>query len=207
MVQAPRERSASHAITVILRWVLNVCLEYNLTAARKRWVVYKDTFNYNVTGVPAEWHGWLNGVNDFAPTKYDYGKPKYAGEGQQCEGARRWVWPCGAGWGVAKVGGDRGKGVGRSWQGAQKMPGMGAVLRCGHTERAHKSQTGAPHMLMHGITMLAHTAAAHCSGVVRDPHRHHRRLLAQGRVDEREEAQLEEVRALGGECDAGVDGV
>lgn len=47
-------------------------------AGRKRWVVYKDTFDYNPTSSPAEWHGWLNYVNDYPPTKYDYKKPIYA---------------------------------------------------------------------------------------------------------------------------------
>lgn len=44
---------------------------------RKRWVLYKDTFDYNPTSVPAEWHGWLEGISDFAPTKWDYPKPIY----------------------------------------------------------------------------------------------------------------------------------
>ncbi len=41
----------------------------DLPYARKRWVLFKDTFDYNPTSVSPEWHGWLNGVNDFAPTR------------------------------------------------------------------------------------------------------------------------------------------
>ena len=41
----------------------------DLPYARKRWVLFKDTFDYNSTSVSPQWHGWLNGVNDFAPTR------------------------------------------------------------------------------------------------------------------------------------------
>uniref|UniRef100_A0A7S0WPG8 NADH dehydrogenase [ubiquinone] 1 alpha subcomplex subunit 12 n=1 Tax=Chlamydomonas leiostraca TaxID=1034604 RepID=A0A7S0WPG8_9CHLO len=44
---------------------------------RKRWVLYKDTFNYSPTSVPPEWHGWLEGINDFTPANYDFKKPAY----------------------------------------------------------------------------------------------------------------------------------
>jgi NADH dehydrogenase (ubiquinone) 1 alpha subcomplex subunit 12 len=39
--------------------------------------VYKDTFDYNPTQIPPEWHGWVNYINDFPPTSYKYDKPKY----------------------------------------------------------------------------------------------------------------------------------
>jgi NADH:ubiquinone oxidoreductase subunit len=44
---------------------------------RSRWVVYKDTFDYNPTQIPPEWHGWVNYINDFPPTTYKYDQPKY----------------------------------------------------------------------------------------------------------------------------------
>ena len=47
-------------------------------AERKRWVVYGNSFNYSPTSIPAEWHGWLNDVNDYTPTNYDFKKPAYA---------------------------------------------------------------------------------------------------------------------------------
>lgn len=46
--------------------------------ARKRWVVYGDILNYSPTNVPAEWHGWLNYMNDFKPTDHDFKSPIYA---------------------------------------------------------------------------------------------------------------------------------
>ncbi|KAF8062791.1 NADH dehydrogenase [ubiquinone] 1 alpha subcomplex subunit 12 [Scenedesmus sp. PABB004] len=45
---------------------------------RKRWVVYSDLTNYNASVVPPEWHGWLNYINDFAPTAHDFKRPVYA---------------------------------------------------------------------------------------------------------------------------------
>ncbi|GFH27702.1 NADH dehydrogenase [ubiquinone] 1 alpha subcomplex subunit 12, partial [Haematococcus lacustris] len=30
--------------------------------------------------IPAEWHGWVNYINDYPPTLYDFKKPKYAVE-------------------------------------------------------------------------------------------------------------------------------
>ncbi|GAX72895.1 hypothetical protein CEUSTIGMA_g350.t1 [Chlamydomonas eustigma] len=49
----------------------------DLGYARKRWVLFQDTFNYNATSVSPEWHGWLNGINDFPPTRYEHLKPIY----------------------------------------------------------------------------------------------------------------------------------
>jgi len=39
------------------------------TTARKRWVIYGEraTNKYNPTTIPAEWHGWINYVNDNPP--------------------------------------------------------------------------------------------------------------------------------------------
>ncbi|WIA20533.1 hypothetical protein OEZ85_004928 [Tetradesmus obliquus] len=48
------------------------------TYNRKRWVVYKDLTDYNPSGIPPEWHGWLNYINDFAPTQHDFKRPVYA---------------------------------------------------------------------------------------------------------------------------------
>lgn len=48
-----------------------------LAYGRKRWVVYKDTFNYNPTTVSPEWHGWLNYINDNTPHNYAFSKPIY----------------------------------------------------------------------------------------------------------------------------------
>lgn len=51
----------------------------NLDYARKRWVVYADTFDYSPSGIPPEWHGWLEGVNDYAgPASGHYVKPIYS---------------------------------------------------------------------------------------------------------------------------------
>lgn len=62
----------------------NKYFEDNTTAyGRKRWVVYADKFDYNPTSVPAEWHGWLNYINDYAPTEYQFKKPIYAVEAYQ----------------------------------------------------------------------------------------------------------------------------
>ncbi|KAG1681132.1 hypothetical protein FOA52_015574 [Chlamydomonas sp. UWO 241] len=44
---------------------------------RKRWVLYHDEFDYNPTTVPAEWHGWLEGISDFRPGNYEFPKPIY----------------------------------------------------------------------------------------------------------------------------------
>mmetsp|Transcript_25987 Transcript_25987/g.56641 ORF Transcript_25987/g.56641 Transcript_25987/m.56641 type:complete len:155 (+) Transcript_25987:56-520(+) len=52
----------------------------DLPYGRKRWVVYQDTFDYNPTGISAEWHGWINGINDAPPTSHEYKKPLYAVE-------------------------------------------------------------------------------------------------------------------------------
>ncbi|KAL6754584.1 NADH:ubiquinone oxidoreductase B17.2-like subunit [Haematococcus lacustris] len=52
----------------------------DLPYTRRRWVVYKNTFDYNATSIPAEWHGWVNYINDYPPTLYDFKKPKYAVE-------------------------------------------------------------------------------------------------------------------------------
>ena len=54
----------------------------DLAYARKRWVLFADTFDYNPTSVSPQWHGWLNGVNDFAPTR------------QVVHGMGRWVHGC-----------------------------------------------------------------------------------------------------------------
>ncbi|GFR45166.1 hypothetical protein Agub_g6551 [Astrephomene gubernaculifera] len=43
--------------------------------SRRRWVVFDDKFDYNITSVPPEWHGWLNYINDYKPTEYDFKKP------------------------------------------------------------------------------------------------------------------------------------
>lgn len=51
---------------------------------RARWVVYAEKdlgtpySKYNPTSIPPEWHGWVNYINDFPPTTYDYKKPIYA---------------------------------------------------------------------------------------------------------------------------------
>lgn len=45
---------------------------------RKRWVVYKNMSTYNPSIVPPEWHGWLNYINDFAPTQHEFKRPVYA---------------------------------------------------------------------------------------------------------------------------------
>ncbi len=34
-------------------------------------------FDYNPTTVPPEWHGWLEGINDFTPNNYNFPKPIY----------------------------------------------------------------------------------------------------------------------------------
>ena len=47
-------------------------------AARKRWVVYADTFNYNTSTIGSEWHGWMNYINDYNPSNYDFKTPKFA---------------------------------------------------------------------------------------------------------------------------------
>lgn len=36
-----------------------------LPADCKRWVLYKDTWNYSPSGILAEWHGWISYINDF----------------------------------------------------------------------------------------------------------------------------------------------
>lgn len=36
-------------------------------ADRKRWVLYKDTFDYTPSQISPEWHGWLNYINDYNP--------------------------------------------------------------------------------------------------------------------------------------------
>ena len=33
---------------------------------------------YTAGSIPPEWHGWINYINDFPPTTYDYKKPVYA---------------------------------------------------------------------------------------------------------------------------------
>lgn len=35
-------------------------------------------FDYNPTTVPPEWHGWLEGINDYTPSNYNFPKPIYA---------------------------------------------------------------------------------------------------------------------------------
>ncbi|GBF90494.1 NADH dehydrogenase [Raphidocelis subcapitata] len=47
---------------------------------RKRFVIYaeKRTNAYNPTSVPPEWHAWLNYINDYEPTTFDYKPPVYA---------------------------------------------------------------------------------------------------------------------------------
>ncbi|KAG2498676.1 hypothetical protein HYH03_003420 [Edaphochlamys debaryana] len=57
----------------------NKYYEENEEAAygRRRWVVFADKFDYNITSVPPEWHGWLNYVNDYNPTKHEFKKPIY----------------------------------------------------------------------------------------------------------------------------------
>ena len=52
-------------------------------AGRKRWVVYGNSFNYSPTSVPAEWHGWLNYINDYNPKNHDFKQPAYAVEHYQ----------------------------------------------------------------------------------------------------------------------------
>lgn len=49
----------------------------DLPYIRKRWVLYKDTFNYNASSVPPEWYGWLEGANDYHPGNYKFDQPKY----------------------------------------------------------------------------------------------------------------------------------
>ncbi|KXZ51934.1 hypothetical protein GPECTOR_11g6 [Gonium pectorale] len=61
------------------------------TYGRRRWVVYADKFDYNVTSVPPEWHGWVNYINDYNPVAHTFKKPIYhvrSGEGGR---RRRWV--------------------------------------------------------------------------------------------------------------------
>lgn len=48
-----------------------------MPAARRRFVVFADKFDYNITSVPPEWHGWLNYMNDYEPTHHDFKKPVY----------------------------------------------------------------------------------------------------------------------------------
>uniref|UniRef100_A0A7S3QL95 NADH dehydrogenase [ubiquinone] 1 alpha subcomplex subunit 12 n=1 Tax=Dunaliella tertiolecta TaxID=3047 RepID=A0A7S3QL95_DUNTE len=50
----------------------------NLQYDRKRWVMYKDTFDYSPSTIPPEWHGWINYVNDYTPHNHNFGKPIYA---------------------------------------------------------------------------------------------------------------------------------
>ncbi|GIL74430.1 hypothetical protein Vretimale_2124 [Volvox reticuliferus] len=47
------------------------------TYARRRWVVFADKFDYNITSVPPEWHGWLNYINDYNPTQHKFKQPIY----------------------------------------------------------------------------------------------------------------------------------
>lgn len=44
---------------------------------RCRWVIYADKTHYNPTSIPPEWHGWVNYINDYPPSKYEYKKPVY----------------------------------------------------------------------------------------------------------------------------------
>ncbi|PNW76647.1 hypothetical protein CHLRE_11g467767v5 [Chlamydomonas reinhardtii] len=44
---------------------------------RRRWIVYKDKFDYNPTTIPPEWHGWLNYINDYNPTNTQFKQPTY----------------------------------------------------------------------------------------------------------------------------------
>lgn len=49
---------------------------------RKRWVIYKEKRifgpnSYTPTSIPPEWHAWINYINDYPPTKYEYKKPIY----------------------------------------------------------------------------------------------------------------------------------
>lgn len=46
-------------------------------AGRRRWIVYKDKFDYNPTTIPPEWHGWLNYINDYNPTNTQFKQPTY----------------------------------------------------------------------------------------------------------------------------------
>ncbi|KAK3267290.1 hypothetical protein CYMTET_24139 [Cymbomonas tetramitiformis] len=47
---------------------------------RHRWVLYSDHDDYvdAPTGIPPEWHGWINHINDFTGPEMEATKPFYA---------------------------------------------------------------------------------------------------------------------------------
>nr|7ARC_q Chain q, B17.2 [Polytomella sp. Pringsheim 198.80]7ARD_q Chain q, B17.2 [Polytomella sp. Pringsheim 198.80] len=50
---------------------------------RRRWIVFADKFDYKISSIPPEWHGWLNYINDYKPSDYetiDNKKPMYHAE-------------------------------------------------------------------------------------------------------------------------------
>lgn len=49
----------------------------NVQAGRERWVEYKDSYNYNASSVPPEWHGWLHYISDYTPDQLEALKPSY----------------------------------------------------------------------------------------------------------------------------------
>jgi len=65
-------------LTPALRQTLLACF-----VDRKRWVMYKDTFDYSPSQIPPEWHGWINYVNDYTPHNHKFTKPIYALEAHQ----------------------------------------------------------------------------------------------------------------------------
>ncbi|CAI5986312.1 unnamed protein product [Closterium sp. NIES-65] len=44
---------------------------------RHRWVEYKESWGYNASTVPPEWHGWLHHITDDLPDKILAFKPRY----------------------------------------------------------------------------------------------------------------------------------
>ncbi|CAI5483626.1 unnamed protein product [Closterium sp. Yama58-4] len=44
---------------------------------RHRWVEYKESWGYNASTVPPEWHGWLHHITDDLPDKILAFKPHY----------------------------------------------------------------------------------------------------------------------------------
>jgi NADH dehydrogenase (ubiquinone) 1 alpha subcomplex subunit 12 len=61
----------------------------DLPYVRSRWVIYKDKANYAVEQIPAEWHAWLNYINDFPPSQYQYKRPIYALEANKANDTKR----------------------------------------------------------------------------------------------------------------------
>ncbi len=55
-------------------------------------MVYANTFNYDATSIPPEWHGWLNYINDFNPTQHDFKKPVFQVGGMAGERGCWWWW-------------------------------------------------------------------------------------------------------------------